>query len=121
MAERISSDCCANSCAEPPMGRITKYSATRFAAANTPSPTRIKVRGLPAGHALKRPLTSELLSIGHREVIAIERIGLRRRRRRLHAGVAKLRGPFQLAEQVQDGRNVFGPYHHVEQNLVIHI
>src|ERR1700691_3984630 len=89
IAERMSSACCANSWVEPPGGRITKYNATRLATANAPSPSRINARGLLGGQTLK------FLGIGHRDVIAIERSGLGRWRRRLHAGVAELRGAFQ--------------------------
>src|SRR5271156_3206139 len=115
IAECVSRACCASSWVEPPGGRITKYNATRLATANAPSPSRISARGLFGGQTLK------LLGIGHRDVIAIERIGLGRRRRRLHAGVAKLRGAFQALEQFQNGRDVLRANHHVEQNLVVRI
>src|ERR1700733_3891164 len=115
MAECMSSACWASSCVEPPGGRITKYNATRLTTANVPRPSRISARGLFGGQTLK------FLGIGHRDVIAKERIGLRRRRRRLHAGVSKLRGGFQALEQFQNGRDIFGTHHHIEQNLVVRI
>src|ERR1700678_1459799 len=118
MAELMSSDCCASSCADPPMGRITKYSATRLAAARMPSPKRMSARGLLGGQILA---TLKPLGISHRDVIAIEGIGLRWRGGRLHAAVPKLRRGFQALQQIQDGRHIFGSHYHVQQYLVVGI
>src|SRR5271163_2561546 len=106
ICECISSACCASSCADPPMGRATKYAATRLAATSTPSARRITARGLLGGQALKLLPTLEPLSIAHRDVIAVKRIGLRRRRGGLHAVGSELGRAFQMFQQVENGLDV---------------
>src|ERR1700733_1893662 len=107
ICECISSACSESSWADPPMGRTTKYAATRLAATNTPSARRITARGLLGGQTLK------LLSIAHRDVIAVIGIRLRRRRGGLHAVGTELGRALQMFQQIQYGPNLFGAHHHV--------